>query len=163
MFEQLIFVNCRCAKAFTELCSPLNVAYLIVGQLVLLIFLDYERKPLQIHSPYHQWLAVHPVFSPFTSISTSLDRLYHWQMDVFTHVVLPKSLRNLFCIWTTDFDSWCHSTGLAFCIWDGIFCNTVSEPLVARLGSPNCGVSNLDHITYLILERRHHDVLRNVI
>jgi hypothetical protein len=121
MFEQLAFVNFKSTKAFTELCTPLNVAFLIVGQLVLLIFLDCERKPLEIHSTYLQWLAVHPVFSPCTNVSASLESLYHLQMDVFAYVALPKSLRNHLFIGTTDFDSWYQSTDLVFCIWDCIF------------------------------------------
>ena len=62
MFKQLVFVNFKSTKAFTELCAPLNVAFLIVGQLVLLICLDCERKPLQIHSVTDRSARLFPLY-----------------------------------------------------------------------------------------------------
>jgi hypothetical protein len=41
--------------------------------------------------------------------------------DNLVGVFLPNSIRNLLCTITTDFDSWYHSTHLAFWSWDAIF------------------------------------------
>jgi hypothetical protein len=142
MFEQLVFVNFKSTKAFTELYAPLNVAFLIVGQLVLLIFLHCERKPLQIYSVTDRSRRLFPLCKRI-GLTGQLIPLADGRFHSCCPNKIPKKSslhldhRLLFVI---------PEHRLSFLYLR----RYVLEPLVARLGSPNSGVANLDHITYLI-------------
>lgn len=117
-------------KRVRRILYSVDVACLCFGHRAFsFIFVGLEKSPLELHSPYLQWLAAYWGF-PFKNASSHTQDLYHLYMVIFDGGSVKNSVQNLLCTVTTNFNPWYWNT-----LWllKTLFRVAVLSPLMTRL------------------------------